>query len=317
MTVSRALKRNGRISPETRRLILRKVDELGYVPDRLAGSFSSQKSGFASLLVPSLNNPHFAETATGLQEVLNPAGLQVLLGYTGYSAAQSEYLIEMMLERRPEAIIVTYDSHTPRARKLLEHSGIPVVEIWEKPPRPIQHVVGFSNRKAAADMTVHLIATGRRHIVYIGEADDKGTRGAQRRKGFQDAMRRVGLDPSRQIAGAVPPINMMQGREAMRQVLDRWPRTDAVLCVSDPAAFGALSECQVSGLRVPEDIAIAGFGDFEISRCATPSISTVAVDALDIGRRTGELVLRLLVENADEPISIPIAVRPEIRGSTG
>ncbi|HRK18287.1 MAG TPA: LacI family DNA-binding transcriptional regulator [Hyphomicrobiaceae bacterium] len=317
MTVSRALKRDGRISPETRRLILQKVDELGYVPDRLAGSFSSQKSGFVSVLVPSLNNPHFAETASGLQEILNPAGLQLLLGYTGYSAAQAEYLIEMMLERRPEALIVTYDSHTPKARKLLEQSGIPVVEIWEMPQHPIQHVVGFSNRKASAEMTAHLITSGRRNIAYIGECDDSGTRGAERRKGFRDAMRRAGLDPSRQVALAAPPINMMQGREALRTILERWPETDAIMCVSDPAAFGALTECRALGRRVPEDIAVAGFGDFEISRCSIPPISTIVVDALDIGRQTGQLVLRLLSEKTEQSVYLPIAARPEIRQSSG
>ena len=86
MTVSRALKHDGRIAPATRQRILKVVADLGYVPDRIAGSFSSQRSGFVGVLVPSLNNPHFAETAAGLQDVLNPAGLQLLIGHTNYRA---------------------------------------------------------------------------------------------------------------------------------------------------------------------------------------------------------------------------------------
>jgi LacI family transcriptional regulator, gluconate utilization system Gnt-I transcriptional repressor len=323
MTVSRALKQDGRIAPETRRKILTVVADLGYVPDRIAGSFSSQRSGFVGVLVPSLNNPHFAETAAGLQETLAPAGLHPLLGHTGYVATQAERLIEALLERRPEAMIVTYDDHTPRARRLLEAAGIPIIEIWERPKKPIGHVVGFSNRKAAAAMTRHLIDVGRTRIGFLGEGHDRGTRGAERRKGFNDALKSAGLDPSRQIALTTPPMTMMQGREAMVALLAQWPDTDAVMCVSDPAAFGALTACQMSGRTVPDDIAIAGFGDFEISRCAVPPISTIAVSGLDIGRRAGMLVLELLQGESRHPGGsvdgkqmIEIAALPTVREST-
>jgi LacI family gluconate utilization system Gnt-I transcriptional repressor len=316
MTVSRALKHDGRISPATRRRILQLVARLGYVPDRLAAGFSSQRSGFVGVLVPSLNNPHFAETAGGLQEALGAARVQTLIGYTNYRAEIAERVIETMLERRPEAMIVTYDDHTDRARELLAGAGIPIVEIWEIPKQPIGHVVGFSNREAAAAMTRHLIDTGRRRIGYIGEADDTGTRGGERRKGFLDAMKAAGHDAKRRIALAPPPINMMQGREAMQALLARWPDTDAVMCVSDPAAYGALGACELNSRRVPEDIAIAGFGDFEIARCALPAISTVAVSGLEIGRRAGALVLQLIADPSSPTAIVEVDAQPVIRDST-
>ncbi len=320
MTVSRALRRDGRIAPGTRRRILKIVQDLGYVPDRTAASFSTRKSGFVGALVPSLNNTHFAETAAGLQNALQPAGLQLLLGNTNYLKDLAEKLIETMLERRPEAMVVTYDDHTPRARRLLIEAGIPVVEIWELPRHPIGHVVGFSNRRAAAAMTQHLIDLGRTRIAFLGEADDKGTRGSERRKGFMDAVRAAGLGHQRQLNFARPPINMMQGRDAMTALLQRWPDTDAVLCVSDPCAYGALSACQIGGIDVPGQIAIAGFGDFEISHCAVPSISTVSVSGLTIGAQTGALVLELLDPPSDRPLQSPriilVDALPVVRGST-
>lgn len=316
MTVSRALKHDGRIAPSTRRRILKVVADLGYVPDRLAGSFSTQRSGFVGVLVPSLNNPHFADTAAGLQEVLAPAGLQLLIGHTNYSRERAERLVETFLERRPEAMIVTYDDHTPRARQRLTDAGIPIIEIWEIPSRPIGHVVGFSNRAAARAMTEHLIAIGRLRIGYIGECDDTGTRGAQRRLGYLDALKSKGLDPKRMVSWCAPPISMSLGREAMLSLLRQWPDTDAVMCVSDPAAFGALTACELQKLSVPGDIAIAGFGDFEISRCALPAIATIAVDGNEIGARTGELVLDLLAKSAGRHDSDPVprqVIRVETR----
>jgi LacI family transcriptional regulator, gluconate utilization system Gnt-I transcriptional repressor len=314
MTVSRALRQDGRIAPETRHKILRFVAELGYVPDRIAAGFSSRRSGFVGVLVPSLNNTHFAETAAGLQNALHPAGLQMLLGYTNYQRAQAEQLIETMLERRPEAMVVTYDDHTPRARRLLVEAGIPVIEIWEVPAKPIGHVVGFSNRKAAAAMTRHL------KIGFIGEVEDAGTRGAQRRFGFLDAVRAAGLDDSRLVATAPPPIGMLQGRDAMSMLMRQRPDTDAVLCVSDPCAFGAVSACQVDGIIVPDRVAIAGFGNFEISQCAVPAISTIAVSGLTIGTEAAELIQRLLTGDLatrnTPPQTILIDTGVEIRGST-
>ena len=321
MTVSRALKPETCVAPETRALVLKVVKELGYVPDLLAGGLSSMRSGFVSLLVPSVNNPHFAETVMGMKRVLEPAGLQVLLGFTNYQAREEERLIEWMLKRRPEAIVLTYDGHTTRTRVILKNSGIPVIEIWEKPTKPIEHVVGFSNRKAARNMTAAIIALGYLKIAYIGESSDAGTRGDQRRRGFEDAMRHAGLDPIRQIAYAPPPIGMAQGREAFGALINRYPDTEVVMCVSDPCAFGALTYCLERGWAVPQRVAIAGFGAFEISACCVPSISTLAVNGEEMGEKAATLILELIDPLAAKikkigPRFLEVAATPMLRAST-
>ena len=320
MTVSRALREDGRIALATRGKILKVVRQLGYVPDRAAATFSSQRSGFVGVLLPSLNNTLFADTAASLQSGLHPAGLQMLLGYTNYQKNKSEQLIETMLGRRPEAMVVTYDDHTPRARRLLAEAGIPIIEIWEVPPKPIGHVVGFSNRQAAAAMTQHLINLGRRKIGYIGESEDTGMRVAQRRRGFLDAMQSKGLDANRLLAVGVPPIGMMQGRDAMRTMMERWPDTDAVLCVSDPCAFGAVSACHLAHICVPDQVAIAGFGNFEISQCSEPPISTVSVSGLEIGSMVATLIRSLLSEDVTGRDELPQMILANtgivVRGST-
>jgi LacI family transcriptional regulator, gluconate utilization system Gnt-I transcriptional repressor len=293
MTVSRALKNDGPVSPETRDHVLRIVAQLGYVPDLIAGGLSSKRSGFVAVLVPSLNNPHFADTVGGLAEVLQPAGLQVLIGHTDYCPDQEERLLETMLRRRPEVVVLTFDGHTTKTRRLLDVAGVPVIEIWETPRNPIGHVVGFSNRKASRALGGQMIAKGYTKIAFIGESQDKGTRGSERRQGVRDALKAAGLDWERVLSVAPPPISMSHGATAVVEVMRRWPDTDAVICVSDPCAFGAMTECQRRGWTVPGRLAIAGFGDFEISRCALPAITTVAVDAAAIARKTGELILEL------------------------
>ncbi len=304
MTVSRALRDGASIAAETRARIKAAIDELGYVLDQSAGSLSSKRTAFVAALIPSINNSNFADTARGLTDALVGSGLQLLLGYTDYSVEKEEQLIESMLRRRPEAIVVTGGGHTLRARKLLENAGIPVVETWDLPKKPIQHVVGFSNADASSALVKHLFAQGYRKIAFIGGTTNRDTRGADRRAGYEAAMAELGLSNSHVISFGTPPITMKQGGEAIIQLMEQWPDVEAAICVSDLSAFGALMECQRRGWQVPGRVAIAGFGDFEISGTCYPAITTVGVNCFDIGFQTGSLLLRAI---EGERINKPVA----------
>ena len=304
MTVSRALKDGASIAPDTRRRIMKAVDELGYVLDLSAGSLSSKRSGFVAALIPSINNSNFADTARGLTDALVGSGLQLLLAYTDYSMEKEEELIGSMLRRRPEAIVVTGGSHTARARKLLENSGIPVVETWDLPKKPVRHVVGFSNAEASKALVRYLHAKGYRRIAFIGGTTNRDTRGADRRAGYEAAMAELGLPDSRVISFGTPPISMKQGGEAVVRLVEEWPEVEAAICVSDLSAFGAVMECNRRKWKVPQRIANAGFGDFEISSCCHPAITTVGEHCYDIGNRAGDLLLRAI---EGERAGVPVA----------
>jgi LacI family gluconate utilization system Gnt-I transcriptional repressor len=294
MTVSRAFRQDASVSEETRKRIMDAVDALGYVLDQSAGSLSSRRTGFIAALVPSINNSNFSDTARGITDALEKTGLQLLLGYTDYSAEKEEQLIETMLRRRPEGIILTGGAHTTRARRMLDKAGVPVVETWEIPENPVNHVVGFSNSEAMSLLVRELAGKGYRKFGYIGGTTARDTRGSQRRNGFIKTIDELGLEPGRMISFGVPPITMEQGAQAIVSMLERWPDTEVVLCVSDLSAFGALMECRRRGLRVPEDIAIAGFGDYEISSICHPRISTINVDCYGIGKQAAARLLDAL-----------------------
>lgn len=320
MTVSRALRKDGAVAPATRRRILALVARMGYVPDQIAQGLSSRRSGFVAALVPSLNNALFAETIRALSETLEESGLQVLIGHTNYEADREERLVHELLRRRPEALVITVDGHTSGTRKLLRGARIPIVEIWDWPRRPIHHVVGFSNQDVAKDLVRYLASRGYRRIAYIGEHDDAGTRGAARRQGYIAAMNELHLGPPRVLDFAPPPMSMTQGRQALAEVLRRWPDTDAVACVSDPCAFGVLVEAQALGRDVPGTLGIAGFGGWEVAHCCEPTLTTIAVDAYAMGREAGILlnVLRAGPVNRIplKPVRTTVPAYVEPRGST-
>lgn len=318
MTVSRALKKDSPVSQETRDRILKVVRDMNYVPDQLAGSLTTRRTGFVAVLVPSLNNLHFAETVQALTDQLETCGLQILLGHTDYVAEREETLVEAMLRRRPEAIVLSYDGHSKRTRRLLEDARIPVVELWERPEDPIGHTIGFSNRAAAADMTNALIANGYCNIAFLGEEGDDWTRGSERRAGFRDAMTDAGLSDHRMWRSGRPPMSIEDGAAALPGLLERYPDTDCIFCVSDAPAFGVLSALKDLGVDVPRQMGVAGFGNFEVSRFSSPTITTVVVDPWRIGGEAGRLIGALLEDPQAqrEPRRIDLSVRPAMRGST-
>jgi len=299
MSVSRALKDGSLVSEATRERIFKAIDELGYVLDLSAGSLSSKRTGFVAAIIPSINNSNFSDTARGITDQLEHTGLQLLLAYNEYSVEREEKLIEAMLRRRPEGIILTGGIHTDKARRMLEHSGIPVVETWDIPQSPIDQVVGFSNEEAMALLVKALAAKGYRKFAYVGGTTERDTRGNQRRAGFQAAISALKLPEGRVVSFGVPPISMEQGAQAMGMVLEKWPDTEVVICVSDLSAFGALMECHRRGLSVPGDIAIAGFGNYEVAACCHPRITTVDIECYEIGRQAALSLIRTIQDPAN------------------
>lgn len=293
MTVSRAFKSESYVNEDTRKKILNAAARLGYVFDRTASELSSGKTSFVAVTIPSVNNANFADTIRGLTDGLLDSGLQVLLGYTNYDIEEEERLIHQLLTRRPEAIVLTGGVHTKACRRLLQASGIPVVETWDTPDDPIDKAIGFSNADASAKLVRHLHKTGRKNIAFLGGDASRDTRGLDRRRGFVDEMTRLGLDASRLAEAGPPPISMREGAQALAQLLHDRPDTDAVMCVSDLAAFGALTECQRRGISIPDHLAIAGFGAYEISEVCVPSITTINPHCYEIGERAAKLVLDL------------------------
>jgi LacI family transcriptional regulator, gluconate utilization system Gnt-I transcriptional repressor len=323
MTVSRALNRPGAsrrpASEALRQQILATCEAMGYTVDQTARTFSTKRSGMVAVLIPALNNSNFSDMAHGLASSLEPAGLQPLLSYTDYDLNAEERLLRTMLSRRPEAVVLTGTHHTPAVRDLLRAACVPVVETWDLSSDCIEHNVGFDNAQAVGALVRALVQRGHQRLAFVGGAVGSDVRGAQRRQGFVDALNALQLDASRGVSVGKAPVSMADGAAGVAQVMARWPDTQAVVCVSDHVAFGALAECQRRGWLVPQQIAIAGFGGFEVGTACFPQLSTVMVDCHGIGRVAGEVVVAALQARANQssfsPQRLTAPYRVELRGS--
>lgn len=316
MTVSRALKADGSVNQRTRDLVQKAADKLGYVYDSTAQAFRAQKSGFLAVTLPSINNANFASTHRALTRALVATDLQLLLGITNYRIDEEERLLRQLLARRPEALVLTGGHHTDATRKLLTAIDVPVFEIWDLPPNPLAHVVGFSNASAMSLLVRHLAASGRRKLGFVGASGNSDRRGADRRRGVIDAAHDLGLPPVTMIDAGQAPVAMTAGMAAVDAAAGQIADLDALVCVSDPVAFGAIMGLQRQGLTVPDDIAVTGFGAFEIAHVANPTITTVDVAADRIGAETGAAIAALLGDGTPTPIRIEITPRLQI-GQSG
>src|SRR3954452_14581051 len=232
ITVSRVLNRPELVLPETIEIVREAIARTGYVPNMLAGGLASKRSRLVAAIFPTIANSMFAETMEALTDRLGEAGYQVLLGLAGYPATREDDLLEAILSRRPDGILLTGIIHSSETRQRLLAAKIPVVEIWDYTPTPIDMLVGFSHEKVGEAVANYLVGKGYRRITLIG-ADDN--RAAQRQKGFLSALTRHGIGDVRTIK--VPaPGSLQTGREGIARLLDDSYRPDAIFCSSDALA---------------------------------------------------------------------------------
>jgi len=287
ITVSRALNQPGMVRGTTLAKVQAAVLETGYVKNMQAGALASNRSKLVALLLPTIANSIFAETVQAATDRLTQAGYQLLLGLSGYEAWREEILIETIMSRRPDGIILTGTLHTDNTRKRLQNARIPVVETWDMTSSPIDMLVGFSHEEVGHAVAVHLLEKGYRRFAIL-TVDDP--RGARRNQGLMAALAKHGIAC---LASEVQPApaTLQLGREGAARLLDAGARPDVIVCSSDTLAHGVLTEATSRGLNVPDDIAVMGFGDMNFAAHTFPSLSTVRVDGASIGSLAAQALL--------------------------
>jgi LacI family gluconate utilization system Gnt-I transcriptional repressor len=297
MTVSRVMRNPDAVLPATRDRVDRAIRDLGYVPDRAAGSLHTHRTGFIALVLPTLTNANFSAVAHGLTDELRRADYDLLIAYTDYSLAEEERQLRNLLARRPEAIVVTGPVRSRESARMLLAANVPVIEIADLPGRPIEHAVGFSNYQAGRTAALYLIRQGFKRIGAVAsscEDDVIDHRGEERMRGFVDELRHAGMSTDLALRHGKPPVSYGHGSRLIALLLEREPRIEAVFAVSDLSAVGLVMECARRGIRVPGDVSVIGFGDFEISGEINPPLTTIHVDFRALGQRTGQMILDLL-----------------------
>lgn len=287
ITASRALNTPDRVSAEVLKKVTDAIARTGYVRNRLAGGLASTRSHLVAAIVPTISGPIFVQTVKALTEALAERGYQMMLGQSGYFDSREDALLEAIIGRRPDGIVLTGIMHSAAGRKRLAAAGIPVVEIWDLTPAPLDMLVGFSHEDVGRAVADFLRARGRRRLALVGGDDERALR---RQHAFQAAARAAGLRKV-EVVNVPAPTTLGSGRSALAELLRRAPDLDALFCGSDLLALGVMTEARARRIAVPGQIAIVGFGDLEFAEDLDPALTSVRIDALAIGRQAAQFII--------------------------
>jgi LacI family gluconate utilization system Gnt-I transcriptional repressor len=313
ITVSRAINTPHLVSEELRAQIQAAIAELGYLPNRAARALASARSDSVAVLIPSLSNTVFIELLEGVRDVLHVIGYRMLIGDTRYSPDEEENLLRAYLEHSPDGILVTGLDQTPATRQLLARSAIPVVYMMEV-AQSAPYAVGFGQFEAGQAITRHLLERGYRRIGFLGAQLDP--RVMERLAGYRAALQEAGLPyPVGEIFDP-RPSSIGLGVSLLEQLQRQAPDCDAVFCCNDDLAHGVLFECQRRGIRVPQQLAVAGFNDLAASSWICPTLTTIATPRYDVGHAAASMLLQLMRGEVPAPARVDVGFSLVVREST-
>ncbi|MEU4687233.1 LacI family DNA-binding transcriptional regulator [Actinoplanes sp. NPDC023714] len=312
-TVSRVVNGSTTVAATIRDAVNRAVDELGYVPNQAARSLVTQRTDSIALILPETANRVFSDDLffpaiiRGVGVELEAADKQLVLMMTG-SEAGHHRVERYAVAGHVDGVLFASIHGADPLPGLLAERGIPVV-CSGRPPAAVPYVdVDHAGGVAAA--VRHLVAGGRRRIATIAGPQDM-VAGQARLAGYRDTLDEAGL-PALVANG---DFTRDSGVTAMRELLDRDPAIDAVFAASDLMAHGALQALRAAGRRVPDDVAVIGFDDFEISRYSDPPLTTVRQPIAEAGRTMAQLMLRLIAGDEDIPESVVLPTELVLRES--
>ena len=288
MTVSRFLRDPNLVSKPLQLQISAAIDKLGYIPNKAPDMLSNAKSNAIGIVFPSLTNQVFADILKGIEMVTDVRGYQTMITHTGYSADKEELRLRSLLSYNIDGLILTERTHTPATLKMIEISGVPVVEIMDSVSPCIDMAVGFDNFTVTKNMIDKMIDKGRRNIVYFSARQDQ--RSIIRQKGYEKAMEEAGLTPRTLATKEASSYEL--GSRFLHQILNEFPCVDGIFSTNDDLALGVLLECQRLHIDVPKKIAIVGFHGHKIGQYMNPKLASIHTPRIEMGKIAAELLLK-------------------------
>jgi LacI family transcriptional regulator len=321
-TVSRALNNHPAINEDTRRNLQEYAKKVGYQRNQVSLSLLNKKTASIGVIVPTINNYYESAIIEGIDAVLQPLGYSLHICVTNEQYLLEQGYVEKLLSNRVEGIFVsvsqeTYDGGHYEHFENVYNRSLPLIFIDREYEGFAAGSVTIDDYHGAFAAVEHLIATGRKRIAHL-----RGPQGMsvadQRYRGYIECLQQNGFDRDEtliihtdfKVESAITPVH---------QLLDLPLRPDAIFCVNDQTAIGAMKVIRDKGLRIPEDIAVAGFDDSPISGYISPSLTSVARPGRQLGIEAARIFLQYQNATEKEAVAEHLILPPQlvIRGSTG
>jgi LacI family transcriptional regulator len=310
-TVSRALNGQANVTDEVRRRVLQAAQQLQYSPHAAARSLSSRRTHAIGVVLPDLYGEFFSELVRGIDQVARENGLHLLVSsYHGHREEQGDAMRAMRGRVDGLLLMSPYASDGSATESIAP--GLPTVLINSQDAGEGSLALGVANYEGARAMLAHLVSSGYRRIAFIAGPEDNFD-AFQRHSGYRDALAELLPDAQEWVLPGA--FDEASGHQAGLELLKSPNRPDAVFAANDMMALGCLFAFTQAGLRVPDDIAVAGFDDIPLARFVHPGLSTMRVDIFSLGASAARMLLARLA-GTEPPNPQPLVPQLIVRQTT-
>jgi LacI family transcriptional regulator len=308
-TASLVVRNSNLISPETHERVRASMKALGYIYNQSAGSLRSQKTKTLGMVIADISNPFYAQLASGIEWACQQQDYLTVFADSAEDGARQRMIIERLIQHNVAGVFLSpTGSHSADDLAALGAAGTPVVQIMRHVDGHNVPYIGPDNIGGIQLGIGHVVALGRRNIAFLGGPPGKSS-SEERLQGFRKGMARHKLKIRKDFIRS-SAISRRDAMDAALALLDLPNPPDAIICYNDLMAFGAMLAMQRRGITPGKEIAIVGFDDIPESSLWTPSLTTISIDA----RNIGQLAARVLLDKIANPRRAPrnIIVDPQL-----
>ena len=321
-TVSRALRDSYQISPETKKLVLEYARKINYSPNPIALSLKEKRSRSIGVIVCEIANSFFSQAINGIESIAYDRGYNVIITQSHESYEREVNDLQFLASRSIDGLLISVSSETRNFEHLmhLQHKGLPIV-FFDRIIESLEtHKVMVNNFKGSYDATSHLIKNGYRHIAHLANSESLSIT-KERVAGYCEALRDHGIDVVQSNIKHCAHGGMIyqEVEEALDQIMKSDKLPQAVFAAGDKLTTGFLRYFKAKGIKVPEEIALAGFSNLDLTDLLDPSLTVVRQPAFEMGKAATNLLLGQV--ESKRPINTfqRVVLEPElfIRDSSG
>jgi LacI family transcriptional regulator len=314
-TVSLVLGGSSLVADATRERVTEAMTELRYIYHRGAATLRGAKSGVLGMVINDLSNPFYVELAIGIERACQGAGFIPFLANSAEDPIRQQEVIRSMREHGAAGLILAPAIDTTLGDIKTLVAGLPVVQVMRRLPGLKASLVTPENREGARKATAHLIECGHTRIAFVGGRGSLVVRD-ERLAGYRLALEEAGISPDEDLV-VESTTNYTGGGAAAARLLALPERATAALCFNDVVAIGLIRALTESGVAVGRDFAVIGFDDIDEAKHMLPQLSSVAVNARNLGSRAAQLLMRQIASGDFEPESVLCPTSLIIRSSCG
>ncbi|MEO5594726.1 MAG: LacI family DNA-binding transcriptional regulator [Chitinophagaceae bacterium] len=296
-TVSRALRDSYEISPETKQLVLDYARQINYRPNPIALSLKERRSRSIGVIVSEIANSFFSQIINGIESIAYSKGYNVIISQTRESYEREVINMDFLSSRSVDGFLISVSTETKDFTHItdLYERGLPIVFVDRMVESVDTHKVIADNFKGAYDATTHLIKNGYKRIAHLANSEYLSIT-KERAAGYRQALADAKMEFNDSYLQHCLHGGMIYDEvdKAMNELMNQKHKPDAIFASADKLTTNSMRYCRAKGIIIPDDLAMVGFSNLDLTELLSPSLSVVRQPAFEMGQVSAELLIKTI-----------------------